>query len=94
MSDIKAELEQMRDLQRRRFWELGAAREQILAVSGPLRAERDDKAQDLTPRQRAEYDARIREAEQGLYEIEVERGEIAKALRGADGKTWLGPRLG
>jgi len=91
MSDIKAQLEQMKNLQRARFHELDTQRNAILAVSGPIRAERDANIDDLTPRQRAEYDARIKEAEQGLYEIEVERGELARALRGPDGKTRLRP---
>jgi hypothetical protein len=92
MSNLKAKLEEIKELQRLRFWELDARRNAILAVSAPLRAARDAQAEDLTPRQRKEMDAQIKAAEVGLYEIEVERGELTRALRDPDGKTRLGPR--
>jgi uncharacterized coiled-coil DUF342 family protein len=92
MSDIKAQLDQIKDLQRARFWELEDARNEIIARVEPLKQERDQLAPSLALAEKKEWAARIKDAEAGLYDIDVERGEISKALRDPDGKTRLGPR--
>lgn len=69
---------------RREFHELGAQRDAIVAVSGPIRATRDAEvaAHEL---RRADLDAQIREAEEGLFEIDRARGRLAKMLGGRTG---------
>lgn len=47
-----------------------------------LKEERDKKADKLTRSEFAEYDNRIRKANEGLYEIEMERAAVARALGG------------
>lgn len=68
-----------------RFHELSAKREQILAASAPLRAKRDD----IVNKARADEEilnVQIREAEAGLYELDVERGLLARAVGGQTGE--------
>lgn len=68
---------------RARFHNLVGKRDSIRAVSGPLR----DKRDALVQKARAEEDAlnaQIKSAEDGLYEIDQEIGEIVTLL---DGKT-------
>lgn len=50
-----------------------------------LKAERDAKADKLTRAQLVKYDEKIRAANKGLYEIEMERAAIARALGGKTG---------
>lgn len=69
---------------RTRFAELGEQREDILAISGPLREQRDviaGKAQVSM----AALDERIRAAEDGLFDIDQERALISRALGGKTG---------
>ena len=73
---------------RRRFHELGAKREAMLAVSTPLRAKRDALIAEHTAAVQA-LEAQIKAAEAGLYEIDVERGIITRAL-GRDGISRMG----
>lgn len=69
---------------RREFHRLGKERAAILAVSEPLRAKRDADEQDRESR-RAKADAKLREAEAGLFEIDRARGRLAKMLGGRTG---------
>ena len=70
---------------RARFAELGAKREEILAASGPIRAERDKLLQETEKAEEA-LNVKIREAEKGLYELDVERGMLARAIGGRTGE--------
>jgi hypothetical protein len=72
------------DTMRKRFHELGTQREAILEKSAPLR-ERRAQAVALYESVVKPLEAQIREAEAGLYEIDKERGFIAKALGGRTG---------
>lgn len=69
---------------RDRFHELTAQHDAIRAVSDPIRAQRDKIVQDadIKARKLAEQ---IKEAEAGLYDIEMERARIARALKGKTG---------
>ena len=69
---------------RKRFKELEAEREAILAKSAPLRAKRD-QAVALYESVVKPIEAQIREADAGLFEIDNERGMIARALTGKTG---------
>jgi len=70
----------------RRFHELGAKRSGIIAKSDPLRERRDAVYAEHEAQIRA-INAEIKAAEAGLYEIDVERGMIARALNGKTGKS-------
>lgn len=66
---------------RARFQELTKKHDQIRAKSDPLREKRDQQVQKA----RAEEDklnAQIAKAEAGLYENEMERAAVARALGG------------
>jgi len=60
--------------------EIQVKREKILAKATPLREARDAAVDDLTPKQRREADEAIIKAEKGLYELDVERAVIVRAL--------------
>jgi hypothetical protein len=65
---------------RKRFHELTARMEKARSISGPIRTRRDA----LAAKHAAEVgklNAKIREAEDGLYELEMERAMIARALK-------------
>jgi vacuolar-type H+-ATPase subunit D/Vma8 len=66
---------------RKRFAELTEKHDAIRAKSDPLRAKYDTLVQD---NRKAEDEAakRVSNAERGLYEIEMERATIARALGG------------
>jgi hypothetical protein len=70
---------------RRRFHELSAQRNAKLGASGPLRMQRDaliaQHEADI-----AQLNAHIKDAEAGLYEIDVERGALVRALNGQTGE--------
>lgn len=66
---------------RKRFATLGKQRDAILAKSGPLRAARDTLVAASQPKERALH-KQIVAAEQGLYDIDMERGALARALKG------------
>ena len=70
---------------KKRFHALGAERERKLALSAPLRARRDA----LVTKARAEeleLNKQIKAAEVGLYEIDVERAALARAVGGQTGE--------
>lgn len=72
---------------RKRFHELGRKREAILAKTGPLRAERDRIIAEADAKAKGLADAFKKiEKDEGLFEIDMERGMIAKALGGKTGK--------
>ena len=70
---------------RKRFHDLGAKKASIEAKSAQLRKRRNDLIAQHTADVKA-LEAEIRTAEGGLYDIDVERGFIAKALGGRTGK--------
>lgn len=72
------------DTMRRRFHELGAKREQILAVSTPLRDARDAFSAEVDAKLAA-MKAEIAKAESGLFDLEQERAVISRALGGKTG---------
>lgn len=83
-------LADLKEAQRKRFHELGAMRDAIVAVSAPLRAKLDGNTDTMTGAQERALRAQILAAEAGLYDIDVERGNIARLLRDPDGKSRLG----
>jgi uncharacterized coiled-coil DUF342 family protein len=72
------------DEMRARFHELGAQRDKIKAKADPMRAKRDKVVNEAATQER-QMNAAIREAEAGLYEIDCERGALARALSGKTG---------
>lgn len=83
---------ELEDSMRARFRELTATRDSRRSVSGPLRAERDEKLAALQMQDRAiraEYDPQIREAEDGLFGIDIEIGRIVRFLND-NGKSATG----
>lgn len=74
---------------RRRFHLASAEAEAIRAKSAPLRAARDALVKETEPKIRA-LNEQIKEVEKSLYDLDVERATIAKALREEDGKSRLG----
>ena len=69
---------------RTRFAELGEQRSEILAASGPLRDQRDAIAREAQASMAA-LDAKIRAAEDGLFDIDQQRALISRALGGKTG---------
>lgn len=72
------------DAMRARFAELTQAREAILAISTPLRQSRDAAVNAARDAETA-MNAEIKAAEAGLFEIDMERGALARALKGQTG---------
>lgn len=73
---------------RARFAELTAQRDAIHAVSMPLREARDAEINALLEEARAKrsaHDVAIREAEAGLFELDQERANLVRALKGQTG---------
>lgn len=70
------------DKLRARFAELTKQYEAKDAKRAPLQAERDKKFDSLTPAKLRDFDKRIKAANKGMYEIEMERAAIARALGG------------
>ena len=70
---------------RARFHELTAKREKILAKSGPLREERDAIVQ-AAEAQVQPLIAEIKKAEADLYDIDMERAAMVRALKGKVGE--------
>jgi hypothetical protein len=70
---------------RKRFHDLGVTRNKKLAASAPLRTKRDAKiaAHDV---EIAALNAQIKAAEAGLYDIDMERAALARALSGKTGE--------
>ena len=71
---------------RARFAELGEQREAVLAVSTPLREDRDAIAQTAAARI-ATLDEAIMSVESGLFDVDQERAMIARALGGRTGEA-------
>ena len=75
------------DEMRKRFHELGAKREEILARTTPLREKRDALVQEYAPRVRElEKEIRKVETEGGLFDLDQERAALARALKGKTGE--------
>lgn len=72
------------DTMRKRFHELNAKREAILAVSTPLRDKRNEAVATYESVVKP-LEAQIKQAEACLYEIDQERAVISRALRGKTG---------
>ncbi len=70
---------------RKRWAELTAEYEKKAAPRDKLMAERDAKIAKLTDAEQRAYAAKIKKANEGLYEIEMERAAIARALGGKTG---------
>lgn len=68
-----------KETQRQRFWELTAQIEAIEAKSGPMREARDAEVRDMRAREKTHNDA-IAKAEEGLFDLKVEQGFLARAL--------------
>ena len=75
------------DEMRARFHALGKERDAILAKSAPLKAERDKVLieRDAAQAKLRDVNGRIKEAETGLFDIDMERGAMARALNGKTG---------
>lgn len=72
---------------RKRFHELGKKREAILAKTMPLRAQRDKIVQDADVKAKALADQfKKLEKDGALFDIDMERAMIARALGGKTGK--------
>ena len=70
---------------RARFAELAKQYEAKAAPRDKLRAERDARHAKLTQAELAKYDDKIRKANEGLFDIEMERAAVARALGGKTG---------
>ena len=73
-----------KETMRARFHDLGAKREKVLATLDPIKAKREALIADHEAQVRP-LEQQIRDISAGLYEIDVERGLIAKALQGKTG---------
>jgi len=73
------------DTMRRRFHEARDERAAILEKSGPLREQRDQIKREYDAKM-ADLNAQIKQAEAGLYDLDMEIGALSKALRGRTGK--------
>jgi len=73
------------DAMRKRFHEARDERAAILAKSGPLREQRDQIKREYETKM-ADLNAQIKQAESGLYDLDMEIGALSKALRGKTGK--------
>lgn len=71
---------------RKRFANLGAMRDAILAKADPIRARRDALAAE-TDAELRRLATELREAEAGLFEIDMERSTIAQVLKGKTGAS-------
>lgn len=76
------------DALRKRFHDLGAEREKIMASAQPLRSQRDGlrQQQDELRNAMRPIEERLKAIEAPLYDIDVERSAIVKALSGKTGK--------
>lgn len=72
------------DTMRARFRELAAKRAEILAVSAPLRAKRDEATAVYEAVVRP-IEAQVKQIEAPLFAIDQERAVIARALSGKTG---------
>ncbi len=70
---------------RERFHALGYQREAIKKVADPIRAKRDKHVQDARAKE-ADLNAKIKEAERGLFEIDQERAVLCRFLNGQTGE--------
>lgn len=69
---------------RKRFKELTDKFEPRAEARDAIKRERDEKAEKgtLTIKQSLDYDAKIKKANEGLYDLEMERAAVARALGG------------
>jgi len=75
---------------RARFHALTARRDEILGASMPLREARDAEINPLLEEvrvRREHYDAQIRELEAGLFDLDQERANLVRALKGQTGEA-------
>lgn len=74
------------DNMKKRFHELGKKRAAILARTTPLREQRDRIVQEAEAKARALADQYKQiEKDEGLYDLDMERGMLARALGGKTG---------
>lgn len=73
---------------RKAFKELSDKFEPRAEKRDALKRERDAKAEagTLTVKQSQDYDAKIRKANEGLYDLEMQRAVVARALGGKTGE--------
>lgn len=69
------------DLMRKKFDEMAAERDAILAKSGPLRAKRDKVLNDAKEKARS-MDVEIKRVEARLFDIQMGLGRLGKAMGG------------
>lgn len=69
---------------RARFHELGNQREKILAESTPLRQVRDAIVREVEPRIK-ELERQFKKIEEPLFDLDMERAALARALKGKTG---------
>ena len=74
-------MSETKDLLRKRFEELNKLRDDILAKSTPLRQERDRIANEVRGKE-LDLIAKIKVIEKDLYQIDMDRGMLARALGG------------
>lgn len=70
---------------KKRFWELKGQQEKHRAKADPTRAERD-KLVAKQLKELAVHDAKVKKAEEGLYEIEQEMAMLVRAVGGRMGE--------
>lgn len=76
------------DNMRKRFHELGKKREAIMAKVGPLRAQHDKIVQEADAKAKALVSQfRKIEKDEGLFDLDMERAMLARALGGKTGKA-------
>jgi hypothetical protein len=73
------------DKMKARFWELKAKRDIKRGKADPIRAARD-KVVRRHAKELGTHDAKVRKAEDGLYEIEREMAMLVRAVGGAMGE--------
>ena len=69
-----------------RFWELNVQRDALLAESAPLRAELEAVATEMREKEET-IRRKIKAIEEPLYNIDMERGMLARALGGKTGEN-------
>lgn len=88
---LKASQDGLKEPLRKRYWEIEAIRKPALDEVQALQAQRDANIDNLTPAQDRALIAQIKAARDKVDgELELERKEILRALRGEDGKLRLG----
>lgn len=75
-----AKLDFSPDALRRRYREVTEEFDRHNAPLLKLKADRDALGDKITAAEAAKFDAKIRKANEGLYELEMERAALARAL--------------